>query len=161
MESDASPFLVFAIFGGFLIGFPLLWTGALGLISLIGWRKLAMHYREMRQPEGERIGSSRSLRINMANYNGVIHARAGRDGLYLSVMFLFRPFHPPILIPWSDLQAMGPRNLLVFTYFQLRPAQAPSVNLWIPRVWYSRIEPYLVNKSGAGDTSRNSFDPFQ
>jgi hypothetical protein len=38
------------------------------------------------------------------NYSSVIHLIAAEDALYLSVLFLFRVGHPPLCIPWKEIQ---------------------------------------------------------
>lgn len=153
--------IVIAIFAGVLIVFPLFWSGVLGLISLGGWRKLARQYREMRGPSGDRLPGARSIRLNLANYNGVISAYAGREGLYMSVMFLFRPFHPPVLIPWGDIQPQGSANIFFFSYQKLKVGREGTVSLSIPQRWFDQIAPYLRNAAGgssAGEKWTN--DPF-
>lgn len=151
---------VIAIIGGVLIGFPLFWCGILGLISLGGWRRLARQYREMRGPSGDRLPGARSIRLNIANYNGVISAYSSREGLYLSVMFLFRPFHPPVLIPWTDMQLLGSVNILFFSYQRLRVGREGTVSLWIPQKWYAHILPYLRNAGLVQGGEKPNHDPF-
>jgi len=38
------------------------------------------------------------------NYSSVIRLIAADDALYLSVLFLFRVGHPPLCIPWKEIQ---------------------------------------------------------
>jgi hypothetical protein len=38
------------------------------------------------------------------HYSSVIRMIAAEDALYLSVLFLFRVGHPPLCIPWDEIQ---------------------------------------------------------
>jgi hypothetical protein len=38
------------------------------------------------------------------HYSGVIRMTTAEDGLYLSVFLLFRIGHPPLCIPWKEIQ---------------------------------------------------------
>jgi hypothetical protein len=160
MESSAPAGLVIAIVLGFSVGFPLIWSGTLGLISIAGWRYLARNYREMRPPLGDRLPGARTVRVNLANYNGVVTGRAGRDGLYLSVMFLFRPFHPPVLIPWGDMEYQGPANIFFISYHKLKVGKEGKVTLWVSKRWFDHMAGYFSNHSTTPQ-SQDLFDPFQ
>ena len=41
--------------------------------------------------------------VHLARYNGVLTVGVNPAGLYLAVMPLFRPGHPPLFIPWPDV----------------------------------------------------------
>ena len=38
------------------------------------------------------------------HYNNILTVGYSETGLYLAVFFLFRVFHPPLLIPWSAIE---------------------------------------------------------
>jgi hypothetical protein len=41
---------------------------------------------------------------NWADYSGIIRIAAEEDSLYLSVVFPYRIGHPPLRIPWTEIQ---------------------------------------------------------
>jgi hypothetical protein len=81
--------------------FPLLWVTITFAISLGGWRQLATQYRATSLPVDANTSSLSYAKMGWADYKNVIRAGACQEGLVLKVFFLFRLFHPPLLIPWS------------------------------------------------------------
>src|SRR5690348_11958136 len=85
----------FAYFPFFFIGG---WIAVTFIISRLGWSKLAYEYKT--DPElftGNKIGLI-SARINFTNYNNCLSLAYNDQGLLFKLIFLFRLFHPPILI---------------------------------------------------------------
>jgi hypothetical protein len=90
---------------GFVVSFLVLWTFILWIISRVsGWHRLAQQYGDTSLFSGEivRFGSAR---IGWANYNGALNVGANDMGVYLAPMAIFRPFHPPLFIPWSAVES--------------------------------------------------------
>ena len=111
-----------------------------------GWSKLAAVYPLTRPFTGERW-HMRSARFGWSAYNGVITMGADPVGLYLAVMFPFRPGHPPMFIPWSEISAVETR--FIFTYYALSFARAPGVTV--------KIHAGLAEK--VAEASRGMFKP--
>jgi hypothetical protein len=87
------------------------WCFVVWILSVMGgWRRLAAQYRARRPPTGRRL-SMQSGKIGFVNYNGCLTIHASDDGLWLSVMALFRPGHPPLLIPWSKIHNRQTRRI--------------------------------------------------
>lgn len=86
----------------FAIGFPFLWVAVARLLAQRGWQRLAQAYATERPAAGQRVRVS-SVRINGVSYSNVVQIRVAPEGLYLWVMVLFKPGHPPLLIPWSAI----------------------------------------------------------
>ena len=92
------------------VGLPLylvlLWLLLAAISSVMsGWRGLARFYRF---PGGRFSGAtwrwqSGALRY-WTRYGNVLVVGASPEGLYLSTVFLFRAFHPPLLIPWNEIK---------------------------------------------------------
>jgi len=82
-----------------------IWPIVLFTISKItGWTRLAEKYRTWEDPESNVM---RAVRVNWGNImiTGNIYTIAcNRTGLYLGVLFPFRLFHPPLLIPWHEIK---------------------------------------------------------
>ncbi|WP_426492825.1 hypothetical protein [Hymenobacter sp. 102] len=97
----------------FPLGFAAFWAFVCWLISRNGWQRLGQYYRAPATPPAPAETfwlQAASLREPGtvgpgANYRGVLRISCGPAGLGLSVLFLFRVGHPPLLIPWA---AVGP-----------------------------------------------------
>ena len=101
--------LVPGIVLGFAVVFPLMWGGVVGPISLIGgWSSLARRFRYDSPPPGGRRRSSLSACVGWSNYKFTLNVTTANEGLYLTVHPLFRPFHPPLLIPWAEVRDLKP-----------------------------------------------------
>lgn len=98
---------------------------------LSGWHQVARCYPAFNSYQGEWIGrdlEAMAVRFNNADSENAIHLGADRQGLYFSMGIMFRPFHPPIFVPWNDVTGMGIKevpwlkkmNLIKFT-FELIP----------------------------------------
>jgi hypothetical protein len=106
------------------------------LAQASGWAILADIYPAHESYEGpaKRFSSISLERIkNMpATYNGVVNVGADARGLRLSLFFLFRPYHPELAAPWSEISARSKKSLLV-DGVELSFARAPAVRLAMPR----------------------------
>jgi hypothetical protein len=94
---------------GFAIFFVTLWC-ALSLVVSIwsGWFTLSRHFRKQSEPYGEtRSAGPLFYTIRMrfrCRYENAMRLTAAEDALCLSMLFLFRIGHPPISIPWMEIQ---------------------------------------------------------
>jgi hypothetical protein len=85
--------------------FVTIWCVVLLLISTFsGWSTLAHRYFSPRPFTGT-IYPFQSARMKQARFMGALNMGADRTGLYLAPMLIFRPFHKPLLIPWSEINA--------------------------------------------------------
>ena len=101
---------------GFPIYFVALWLGVSFLISLAGgWWGLSKQYRTERTFPAHKKSFQRGQMRGTTAYNGVLTLGSDAEGVYLGVMFLFRCAHPPLFIPWSDVEVEAPTR-----YFFLR-----------------------------------------
>ena len=69
-----------------------------------GWLRLADVYRLDGSFEGSRFGLQSAI-FNGFAFTGTLNVGVSRQGLYLRGGPLLRPFHPPLLIPWTKLTA--------------------------------------------------------
>jgi len=107
--------LLIAFFGIFVGG----WVFTCWILShLGGWHRLAKHYRRERKPTGKRH-SMASAKIGLANYNNCLTMHSSPEGLSIAVWPMFRIGHPPLLIPWSELNNPDFRGFLWFKYVVL------------------------------------------
>jgi hypothetical protein len=109
------------------VGFVLWWCLILwGSAWLFGWRALARHYRT-REPFAGSRRRFRTLQLGWANYSGCATVGTNADGLYLAVLFLFRPGHPPLFIPWADVLNAGLVRRWYGSWFEFRFAASPRL----------------------------------
>jgi len=113
-------------------GFAVFWMLIVWLISAVGgWRSLAAHYRSDLPFTGRTWSFRSGLMGGMARYNGLLTVGVNPAGLYLAVMPLFRPGHPPLFIPWPDLTVTSEQRF-VRSFIVFRFRQAPNASLWLP-----------------------------
>lgn len=126
-ETQAVLLWVIPLFLVFFAGLWLLVTGALG--ELGGWGELGRLYREpegtVREPVQSFGMASLDLRRGElslpVNYGGCVVVEVARAGLHLRTWLLFRFRHPPLLIPWSQIDRLEPGRTLFFRTLTLYP----------------------------------------
>lgn len=99
--------------------------------ALGGWRSLARHYRQLRPFGGKRWHFS-SGSMGLASYSFFLTVGASQEGLFLAVPFPLRIGHPPLFIPWSEVE-IEPHRFLFFAMVRFRFKQAPRVSLLVFR----------------------------
>jgi hypothetical protein len=122
----------------FPIAFPFffvaVWFFSLGMIAnTSGWAALARKYR----CDSSFLGPCKGwtwARIGYASYKGCMWIGASADGLYLKTgpLFFFRPFHPPLLIPWRDIVSVEEGKYWWVNVFNVRLSD-PGIKLAIKR----------------------------
>jgi hypothetical protein len=75
-----------------------------------GWSILAREFQCSAKPTGETRKSgywtgAMYLRNGWSDYRKSLILVAAEDGLYLSMRFSFALFHPPLRIPWNEIEA--------------------------------------------------------
>jgi len=133
---EGGPFPVWAFAAAFPLFFAGMWVATCFLIARLGgWSALAAAYAAAGPFEGRlwrfRSGALRRL----SGYNGCLTVGAGKRGLYLAVMLLFRAGHPPLFVPWSDITVTTETDRLFFlkySFVQFRFAHVPDVPLRLP-----------------------------
>ncbi|MGB0065553.1 MAG: hypothetical protein WBP85_13980 [Terracidiphilus sp.] len=94
---------------GFAVFFIALWCAVSFLISYIGgWFALSKRFKRQSEPYGETKSAGPFFyTVYMrwwGHYSSVVRLTAASDALYASVLFPFRVFHPPLRIPWDQIQ---------------------------------------------------------
>lgn len=123
--------LFFVIPLAFLVVFPVIWCGVVWLVGRFGWHTLAAAYATDAPATGETF-RFQSGRVGASSYSGVLTVSIEPDGLRLDVMALYRPGHPPVLIPWDEVLDITPRKGLFGTAYALTPAAPDAVTVTLP-----------------------------
>ncbi len=80
------------------------WVGAALLASrMSGWASLAQTYRLTGDFAAQHWSFQSAAMRWYAHYGSCLTVGADSTGLYLSVWAIFRIFHPPLFIPWSEI----------------------------------------------------------
>ena len=74
-----------------------------------GWGRLGRRYPAGRRSAGRRPAGAAfkraSVRLNGRWYHDTADVRIGGGGILVSLPPVFRPYHPPLLLPWDDVTA--------------------------------------------------------
>ena len=102
--------------------FPFLFAGMFVLVIYVlsrrGWSDLVSKYQYMDVFTGERVGII-SASINGVNYSKCLLLQYNSHGIYLKPVFIFRLFHPPVVIPWKEIKAVRDKKMLFVTVKEL------------------------------------------
>ena len=110
-DASAPLWLVLLIPVVFPIFFAAIWCSVCLLLSVIGgWGRLANRF-PARQPPAGTCFFAQSGQVGLANYRGVLTVHTSPEGLHLAIMKIFRPGHPPLFIPWSEIYHATERRL--------------------------------------------------
>ncbi|HOX22934.1 MAG TPA: hypothetical protein PLL10_05675, partial [Elusimicrobiales bacterium] len=71
-----------------------------------GWAALSEIYRSPQEPEGV-LSPNASIFLGGDKYWKSVSLATAKQGLYLRISWLLRPFHTPLLLPWSDIEDAG------------------------------------------------------
>ena len=106
------------------------WLTILALLSYVsGWRKLAAGYT-CKEPFIGTTWRFQSAEMRWLGIRNCLILGADARGLYMSMMLLFRFWHPPLLIPWTAINSRTKKKLFSEgVEFTLGPA--PGVPLWV------------------------------
>ena len=138
--SDPQPFPLWIIFLLFPLFFAAIWLFVTGILATVGgWSVLARLYRDPGHAFRGNIvqlpGSSVSLRRGRvplpANYNRCVTLTLPGPGLHLRVVSAFRFRHPPLFIPWGQMETVEPGTMLGWRILTLRPrGTGTRIYLW-------------------------------
>jgi hypothetical protein len=125
--SSSTPYLFAAIFVA-------AWVGISYLVAYAGgWAKLAELYPDQSNSfDGATFRFRSGTMRSAARYDNVLTIGANSRGLYLGVIFLFRAGHPPLFIPWNEIEVARDEGL-VFSYVIFQFRRAGGVRLRVMR----------------------------
>jgi hypothetical protein len=109
---DANPSALIFLFPTFAA--VLLCTIFFVISRIGGWATLARRFRATEPFYGETWGWQSAKFRGWCNYNNCLTVGASQEALYLSVMIPFRLFHPPLMIPWREIEVETGKVLFGF-----------------------------------------------
>ena len=119
---------------------PSLITGWFLLFALLsdagGWWALAREYREdaLTVADGPKWNFQSVALRKWCGYNGCVAVVAGETGLRLSVWAIFRPAHPPLFLPFAEME-FEDLKVLGGLRTRVRMQRVPSIAIDVlPRV---------------------------
>jgi hypothetical protein len=96
--------------------FGTLWLFVRFVISYAsGWHSLHSSFPASDESLSNRSLTSGTFRY-VVGYNNVLWVSSNRQGLHLAMLFLFRFGHPPVFIPWSEIEVRPERRFLGFRF---------------------------------------------
>ncbi len=131
--------------------FPLFFVALWVLVGTVvgrwsGWYSLAERYRANTTFQGETWRFQSAQMRYLSHYNNCLTFGADPQGLSIAMFFILRAGHPPLFIPWGELELQPNRRLFVSGY-ELRFRQVPGVYMW---VWAKLGEKILRASQGGG-----------
>ncbi|GJL92038.1 hypothetical protein [Hyphococcus sp.] len=124
----AHPILIPFVFIG-------MWLLVLSLLSILGgWGAVAENYPEL-GAEYSRIKYMQSLAMERlkffpVNFSAVAVLSTNDQGVRISLLPPFRPFHPPIFLPFADMDGVEKR-VFFFTGAEIRLSRNSDVKILI------------------------------
>ena len=151
---DPGPLIAVCVLAAFPLVFAAFWScvcTVLGLAS--GWQRLAGRFRA-HGPAPRPLAPARFVlgTLGLVAYRGVLSLDGSTDGLGVSVMILFRPGHPPLRVPWGQVEALPPEKTRLQGIIQpLRLGGPGGAVLRVPRAAWeavSRARPAAGEEGG-------------
>ncbi len=122
-----------------------IWFLVLWILSVAsGWRRLAKRFdAPPLAPAGaRRLGSAF---IGAVRYNGVLRLAIDHRGMFLSPSSIFRPFHRPLLVPWSEIRIEEATGRTV-PGWQLAFPAVPDTRMVLPQTTLETLRPHIAER---------------
>jgi len=139
-----------------VLAIALFWSFVVRMVSLAsGWRLLGRRFRT-EQPFMGAKWNWQSAAMRFTRYNNCLTVGADPMGIFLRTMFMFRPGHPALFVPWTEI-GVSSRSTIFGQYPQLRLGSSEQIPLTINATLASRLKsaagsswPQGMGSAGAG-----------
>jgi hypothetical protein len=116
------------------------WCFVVYLISIMsGWRTLSHRFQAQQPFMGQKWTWQSAGMRRGARYNNCLTLGSDSMGLFLDVMRLFRPGHPPLFIPWTEItvrhQPWAPGEMV-----EIKLGRAEQIAFRVPGWMASRLQ---------------------
>ena len=108
-----------------------------------GWHALGLRFRATDEPPGERFAWA-SVSMGASNYGGCTTIVVSAQGLYLKLFAPFRFFHPPLLIPWSEIHVQKIHQGWFVSYALIEVGQPVLASVTLPLKIIEAASEYLL-----------------
>lgn len=131
------------------IYFVTLWTGIYFFIAKSGgWRLLARRFRMNSSFVGEKWSmQSAAMRFGVS-YNNCLTVGANSMGLFVQPMILFRLWHPPLFVPWSEIRRF-PKKRLLWDFMEYRLGREEEIPFTVRPKLARKIQAAAVQTGAA------------
>ena len=110
------------------------------LISLMGgWGRIAEAYPNRQSEAADCLSLQSAILRLSSSYSGVLRLCTDEHGVYFSVLFLYRPGHPPFFVPWTEISGRR-TTYFIYQMVDLRFDRTPN----LPFRLYKRTADKLV-----------------
>ncbi len=114
-----------------LVIFPPAWLFVLWLLAKAsGWSALGERYRHSGMDVGV-VQPMKTIYVGLVAYGG-LNVACGSEGLQLRQILPFRPFHPPLLIPWQELHFDSVTHIFFRKNLCIKVGDGPTISLYVP-----------------------------
>ena len=120
-----------------------------------GWHAMGLRFRTTDEPPGERFAWA-SIGMGMSNYGGCTTIAVSPRGLYLKLFAPFRFFHPPLLIPWSEIRVTKIHQGRIVKNALVEVGRPVLASVTLPLKIIEAASEYLLQ---AGDQADNQEQP--
>jgi hypothetical protein len=125
----------------FIPFFVLFWCAiSFFIAAMSGWITLAKKFPLTSPFTGVTWGFQSARMRWTSRYGSCLNVGADSVGLKLSMMFLFRPGHPPLFIPWNEISVEKRSKILFFRQVKLLLGRAEQIPLLISGRLADRLE---------------------
>jgi hypothetical protein len=139
--------LVVSIVIGALVLFVGLWLLLTKLFSLVsGWHKLVSVFPGIDMSEGVMV-SHQTARIGNILYKKCLIWECRETGFFMKTMALFKGFHSPVLIPWSEIR-INPAKYVFQDGYAISVQSVPGFSMWVKKSEFSDCLKEYVLRGG-------------
>jgi hypothetical protein len=125
----------------FIPVFVLFWCAiSFFIAAMSGWMTLAKKFRVTSAFTGVTWGFQSARMRWTSRYGSCLNVGADPVGLKLSIMFLFRPGHPPLFIPWNEILVEKRSQILFSRQVKLLLGREEQIPLLISGRLADRIQ---------------------
>jgi hypothetical protein len=122
--------------------FIVVWVLITFIISRMGWADLVQSYKYESKFIGQRVGFITAF-INKVQYKNALILRYNAEGIYLEPIFLFRLFHPPILVPWTEITEVRNKRIFFIDFKELVIGHSTITRIRLYQSTFAKIEKEL------------------
>jgi len=128
----------------FPLAFLGMWSAVIFIVSHAGWRTFAEHYPARAASGTTYLARHARFGSVLGTYHNAVRVSFRSDGIYFSMLFPFRPFHQPFLVPWTSVRSAERSHILFMP--RLRVAiddPCGTIRLWLPAAAEQDVRRYL------------------